>query len=68
MRSYNPQTLSHTVKVQSGPGTSGYDKMTPKQRAVKQNWAKFATYQDAENFASVTRHLHSTWIVTVETK
>ncbi len=57
----------HAIKVQSGPGTAGYDRLTPKQREKKNTWARFATYLDAVHYAEALKTEHTTWIITVET-
>ena len=57
--------MRFTVAVASGPGTSGYDKMTPKQREKFSPWAQFKVGSYAESYAEVTRFEHPTWIVKV---
>ena len=58
--------LDYSVKVQMGPGTSGYAERTEKQRSKKTIWAKFVLECDAIAFAELTKIQHKTWIVTTE--
>lgn len=57
--------MRHTVRVGSGPGTSGYDRMTPTQKKKTTAWAAFTLSSDAQRFAELVRSEHPTWTVAV---
>lgn len=57
--------MRYTIKVASGPGTSGYDKLTPTQRKKETSWAAFTLYSDAHDFAAKMTAMHPTWIVRI---